>query len=143
MHTLIRLENGFYVWPKNLKAQLSPHFSTTELQCRCTNVDCGEQRIASSLVEKLEALREVLGAPLTVTSAFRCRKHQLSLVRDLKPGHTVLYSQHELGSAADIKTADMARLDKLLPQSFCAIGTARAFRHVDLRSDKERRWKYN
>lgn len=138
----LKQENGYYVWPKGFRAPLGHFFLTSEFQCLCTNVDCGEQRISVALVEKLEALRKDVCAPIIVTSAFRCRKHQLHLHASLKSGHTARHSTHELGHAADIKTGNMERLDAVLPLHFKAIGIAPRFRHVDLRSDKERRWKY-
>lgn len=51
--------------------QLTPHFNRSEFACRC----CGKSNPTRELVEALELLRELLGAPLRVTSGSRCVNH--------------------------------------------------------------------
>lgn len=132
-------------WNKDYKksTQLGTYFSTKEFQCKCRNKDCVEQQVEIDLINKLDDLREELGLPITVTSGFRCRKHQVK-IRASGISTVVAWktSSHEEGGAADITCSDMKKLKKLAPKYFKAIGLAEDFIHVDLRADKTRRWKY-
>jgi uncharacterized protein YcbK (DUF882 family) len=100
--------------------------------------------ISDVLVVMLEQLREEIGSPLTVTSAFRCRKKQRDLARS---GYQTASgpSSHESGIAIDIAAKDMKRLGELVEKYFSNIGVAKTFYHVDLRpmlTGKKRRWNY-
>lgn len=127
-------------WKKGVKEKLGKHFNTIEFQCQCKNSDCVDQQIAQDLIDKLNAVREELKAPLTVTSAYRCLKHQESLRKSV-PG-AAKTSQHTDGNAVDVKAVDMNLLYGILEKHFMAIGIAKNFYHVDLRRDKKRRWNY-
>ena len=140
-------DGKYFVWNKGEVEALSSHFSTKEFACKCINDDCVEQRAAVALIEKLQALRISFQLPISVTSGFRCAKHQNAL-RDGGLQTTTGQSTHELGHAADIKPklADrgtIKRLSELAANHFKAIGTAASFVHVDIRADKKRRWKYD
>ncbi len=137
----MREENGYYIWNKGEEAKLGKFFKTKEMACKCKLPTCVEQRIAIKLITKMTAIREELAAPLWITSAFRCQGHQESL-RASGIKTAVGKSTHELGHAADIRAADMDMLSALADDHFKAIGEAKAFIHVDLRDDKERRWVY-
>ena len=47
------------------------NFSELELKCRC----CGLLNMSDEFLIRLQAFRYLLGKPLTVTSACRCKKH--------------------------------------------------------------------
>jgi len=130
-------------WPKGLNQPLSAHFSTKEFECRCEFGTCKTQLLNIDLWKKLEQIREELKAPLIINSAFRCGTHQEWLAQ---AGHPTArgISQHETGRAADITTtADkMELLHQLAREKFRATGHAPGWVHVDLRTDKERRWRY-
>lgn len=135
------MSDPYFRWHKGDRCNLSEHFNTMEFTCQCSHSDCLNQMIAISLVEKLQKVRELLGAPLTITSGFRCKTHQQELTaRGCETAKSV--SQHELGNAADIVSSDLKALAKLIENEFSAIGYSNRFFHVDLRSDKKRYWTY-
>lgn len=126
-------EQMFY-WKRGELLQLSPYFSTKEFECKCGI--CLEQRISSELVHRLTNLRTRLGKALSITSAFRCQRHQMALSgQGLETAKGT--SQHELGRAADITCTDLGVID----QFFTAIGAAATFTHVDIRPQIIR-WNY-
>lgn len=132
---------NYYVWTKGTQAALSEHFNTAEFACQCTHAECLEQRISIELINKLEECRREFRAPIRITSGFRCGAHQRDLASDGKT-QTVPKSTHERGDAVDVKGALMTVLVPILKKHFKAIGMARTWAHVDLRSDKVRRWFY-
>jgi hypothetical protein len=102
---------------------------------------------SEDLLTKLELVRVEFNEPLLITSAFRCDKKQ----QDLRGTGTLTAkgkSTHELGHAVDIKPLksteeNFKRLLEVLAKHFDAIGLAKTFYHVDLRTDKKnRRWNY-
>jgi uncharacterized protein YcbK (DUF882 family) len=134
-------DKNAFVFDKGEDEQLSPHFRTKEFTCQCKFDSCRTQWVNKLLLEKLEAVRNEYGAPISVTSGFRCHEHQLELAAQGKETATTI-SQHELGKAADIKGGDMQKLQDACDKNFQAMGVARSFIHVDTRSDKLRRWGY-
>ena len=137
----MNVKNGLITFDKNENVQLNQYFNSNEFQCQCSNLECKEQTIAEQLLKDLVDLREAFGAPVTITSGFRCHKHQIELAAG-GAETAVGTSQHELGNAADIKAVDMTKLFNEAAKIFLAIGTSKRFLHVDLRSDKIRRWPY-
>jgi zinc D-Ala-D-Ala carboxypeptidase len=143
----MKIENGYYIWNRGEKFSPSPFFQLREFECLCLRKDCLEQRISVELLSRLTKLRRAYGAPVVVTSAYRCKRHQTEL-RDKGLQTAKGISTHELGDAADIQpfTAYSALLmGSLLMEAeklFKAVGVAKSFLHVDLRDDKERRWRY-
>jgi uncharacterized protein YcbK (DUF882 family) len=73
----------------------SAHFSEAELGCRC---GCGVNAVVQDLLDALEALRAIVGAPVIVNCAYRCLAHNAAV-------GGVPDSQHVLGRAADIQVA--------------------------------------
>ena len=71
--------------------QLFKYFSTEELKCS----HCGKQGIDEYFMQKVENLREELGFPFPVTSAYRCPEHPIE-ARKSSPG------AHTTGMAIDI-----------------------------------------
>ena len=49
---------------------LSPHFSTSEMQCHC----CGHCSIDGKLLDALENLRALGSEPIIVNDAYRCEE---------------------------------------------------------------------
>lgn len=137
----MRLENGYYYFSKIEKMPLSPHFVSSEFACQCKYDTCDESKVSKELVDKLEAARVACGISIRITSGYRCRAHQLALAAQGKETATGI-SQHELGNAADVAAKDMDALLAALEPEFKAIGVAKSFIHVDLRSDRDRRWGY-
>lgn len=134
--------SGLYLWDKSYDAELTPHFRSCEFVCHCRDQNCGLQMISEELVSRLERVRIKLAAPIVVTSAYRCSRQQERL-RSMGFETAVGTSQHELGRAADLFTNDIQKLAEIVEEEgFPAIGMAKTFIHVDLRSDKKRRWTY-
>lgn len=142
----VKEEEGFYVWDKGENLELSKYFKTKEFTCHCHFPDCKKQRIDKELISKLDKIREEIGQPLVVTSAFRCTKHQ-AFLRSAGVNTVVAkkISQHELGKAADIVPADQKNVKTkfldIVRKHFTAIGLSTQFLHVDLRKEKIE-WDY-
>ena len=83
----------------------SEHFSTAELRCRC---GCGQALMDAKFLQKLEDLRTAYGAPMTVTSGYRCPAH------NTKISHTGAHGPHTTGCAIDIKIHSAAAYKLLL-----------------------------
>jgi hypothetical protein len=133
-------------WKKGTKLALSKHFDADEFDCSCQHAECVWQHLSEELVDRLERVREEVNMPLWINSACRCHQKQ----EDLKAAGyetAVGRSPHEMDEkapcrAADVRCADMAKLEAACKKHFMAVGTAKSFIHVDLRSDKVRRWGY-
>lgn len=113
--------------------RISPHFSTSEFACPCCGF-CPE--ISPELLDKLERLRTYLGAPIIITSGYRCERHNSHVGGASR-------SQHLLGTAADIKVGDIppdevAKAAELI--GFNGIGVYSTWTHVDVRQGRAR-WR--
>ena len=70
----------------------SKNFSESELACSC----CGKNEMTQETVDALQALRESIGKPLRLSSAYRCPKHNSKVRSTGKSG------PHTTGKAIDI-----------------------------------------
>ena len=68
-----------------------PNFSRSEMACKET----GEEGVTTELMNALQALRNVVGVPLSISSGFRSANHSVEKAKD-KPG------THAQGKAVDI-----------------------------------------
>jgi hypothetical protein len=102
--------------------RLSEHFTVAELRCR----HCGESYVRRELLAALEGLRDELGRPIVIRSAYRCPHHNNAV-------GGARASMHLHGLAADVAhpcTVDEARTLEL----FSGIGDKGGLvAHVDLR----------
>ncbi len=111
----------------------APNFSPSELACK----HCGRVKISTDALIRLQNLRDVLGKPLRITSAYRCPVHNANV------GGAPL-SQHKLGKAFDITTRGYSEADrKLLKDTaadigFTGFGGYNSFLHVDI--GRRRHW---
>ncbi|TFH85253.1 DUF882 domain-containing protein [Billgrantia azerbaijanica] len=114
---------------------LSTHFKRSEFACHC---QCGFDTIDAATLEILEAVRQHFDAPVTVTSAARCRAHNASVGGASR-------SQHLYGRAADIKVrgVDPEAVRDWIAERFpqASLGLYLTFVHVDTRSDGPARWQ--
>ena len=107
---------------------VSPHFSTHELECH----HCNKLKINVNLIGLLEKIRILWGAPLLLNSVYRCPIHNKAVGGEE-------HSFHMQGMAADIDTSkySKAQRDSLLQHTKDAgavgIGIASNFFHVDVR----------
>ena len=71
--------------------KLYPNFTEAEFRCR----HCGRQEMKPELLGRLQALRDVYGRPLPVTSGWRCADHPVEKAK-AHPG------MHSTGLAVDL-----------------------------------------
>lgn len=113
---------------------LSQHFNRREFACQCTR--CDQDTVDYKLVEVLERLREVVDAPITITSGNRCFEHNLNSGGSPK-------SKHLFSKAADIQVKGWSPeevyklLDEWHPDEF-GLGLYKSWVHIDVRKDKAR-----
>ena len=113
------------------------HFKREEFECR----HCGNVVIESKLIEILEELRERLGKPVILTSAYRCEEHNKAIGGVPKSAHT-------RGYAVDVKAISSRTryeiVNFLLSKGINRIGIAWNFIHFDLDLEKPQNviWHY-
>ncbi len=111
---------------------LSAYFTLNEFE----SPDTGEVMVDSRLIKKLEALRYLVGKPITILSGYRTPEHNAAVGGE--PG-----SFHTKGMAADVTwqgfdVEDAAQ--KAIQVGFDGIGKypTKNFIHVDVRGTKAR-----
>jgi uncharacterized protein YcbK (DUF882 family) len=130
---------------KGFQVNVAPSFYSTEFDCRCNHESCNVTRIADELIGGLQELRDLLGVPIRIINGYRCAEKQREL-RDRGFETAIGISQHELGRAVDLMTlcskpgSELERIAREI--GFKAVGVGHNWIHVDLRSDKVRRWEY-
>ena len=110
--------------------QLTKNFSSHEFKCPCPR--CTEFTVDLDHINKLQALRDKVGKPITIDSAFRCPEHNKEVGGEP-------HSVHMLGHATDIKipgytpnqVADMC-------EGFDGLGRYDTFTHCDSRGTPAR-----
>lgn len=131
----------YYTWKKHENIQLNPYMNTSEVDCQCSYASCIEQKINKELVARVLRMRLEAACPFFYTSGFRCSKRQADLrAQGMETAKGI--SDHEKGDALDIRCKDMKKLQALAEENFEAVGVARSFVHVDMRTGKKRRWGY-
>ena len=115
--------------------KVSQNFNLREFQCKC---GCGQVKLHSELLRRLQAMRTESGRPIRINSAYRCPAHNRAV-----GGATS--SRHMAGDAADIVIVGwpIARQRQLCEKHFGdgGIGYANTFTHVDTRGSRAR-WNY-
>jgi len=114
---------------------LSKNFSRSEFACRC----CGRAEVNPHLVDALQELRDLAGAPIRVNSGYRCPEHNQAVGGAKR-------SQHLLGNAADIvikglSVASMYELAAQVPafrNGGIGVYPEQGFIHVDVRESRAR-----
>lgn len=111
-----------------------PDFHPREFACK----HCGQYYHSEKFLDKIQALRYLIGRPLRINSGHRCRTHNTTVTKN--PDSR---SQH-LTIAADIALQGHDRHELAnLAQSvgFTGIGYGSTFLHVDIRPNKTE-WFY-
>ena len=142
---IVTLTDGFFTWDKGVDAPFSPHFSTGEFSCHCQNPSCVTQRISADTVAKLNQCREELGAPIKITSGFRCQAYQDALTASgyqTSHGTSRHVSPNDAVDIAPLDSALMHGLLAIVKNHFTGIGVATSFIHCDLRSEPKN-WTYS
>ncbi|MFG2730023.1 DUF2272 domain-containing protein [Streptomyces canus] len=123
--------------------KLSPNFTVGELvSSGGTAADIA--RISPALVRCLQALRDRLGKPVTISSGYRSWARNVAVYR--ARGATPTLSRHCSGQAADISVAGMSGLDLARAAlDACgrdiAVGIGATYAHIDVRGSWAR-WSY-
>ena len=104
-----------------------PNFSAKEFDCQ----HCGANEMKPEFMAKLQALRTAYGAPMRITSGYRCPQHPIE-AKKASPG------AHASGLACDIgvQGADAHRLLRMaLEAGFTGLGVQQKgsgrFLHLD------------
>lgn len=112
------------------------YFTLDEFDCQHT----GENRMDSSFLQRLDALRDACGFPFRITSGYRSPLHPIE-AKKKKAG------THAQGIAADIAVVDGAQrhiiVANALRLGFSGVGVARGFIHVDTRETTPVLWLYH
>lgn len=106
--------------------KLSKNFHLKEFVCKEGK---GEVLIADGLIEKLQALRDYLGKPITIVSGYRSPAYNKKINGSTK-------SQHMYGRAADIRVSGVSTEEvakAAIKLGFKGIGIYDTFTHVDIR----------
>lgn len=117
---------------------VTANFARAEFRCRC---GCGLDDVAPLLVDSLQAVRDILGRPVIVTSGCRCGKHNAAI-------GGARNSLHVRGQAADIRVGGMTPREvyhtavRRVP-ALAGVGVSDQgnFLHVDIRI-RPARWCY-
>lgn len=123
-------------YTKGVKVQLSVHFVSTEFDCHGSGC-CSITLINPKLVERLEQIREHFNAPITISSAYRCQRHNAAVGGATK-------SRHAMGDAADIivkghtprEVAQYAESIGIKGIGLYESGSDGYFVHIDVRETK-------
>jgi hypothetical protein len=123
---------------------LTRNFSDWEFACKgkC-NDDCKAVMMQAAFMEKLQALRDLIGRSIKITSGIRCSYYNTTI-----PGaaqHSWHIPRNGIACAADIRTS-RSREDVLALYAaadhlgFRGIGLYDGRIHVDMRPTKRARW---
>lgn len=117
---------------------MSEHFGKNEMSCKC----CGLNLCTARLYETLEDIREYVGRPLYINSAYRCSKHNKKVGGRRSSAH--LY-----GLAADIRInrSSNERFELVLAALRAGVnrvGVGQEFVHIDVNEGAPQRvlWLY-
>ena len=102
------------------------YFPEKPWACKC---GCGFDSIDIELEQRLNVARFMAGIPFEISSACRCKTHNIEIGGAEKSAHLV-------GSGADIKCSTTYQRGVILPALFSAgfrrIGIAKGFIHADV-----------
>lgn len=123
---------------------VSRSFKACEFDCSCAHQDCCTTMIDDALVIRLQRMRDILGCPIQITSAYRCgdKQSELRIAGYETSGGT---STHQRGRAVDLATGRHSgvELERAAREAgFKSIGVSERWIHVDTRNGRERRWEY-
>ena len=96
---IITFKKGLKSWHKGM-AYTPRNFKPHEVDCHCRLSDCKTTKMSTLTAQRLDDSRELTGRSHTVTSWYRCPKHN-------KAVGGVSNSQHLTGKAVDLKVSGM------------------------------------
>ncbi len=121
---------------------MTNNFSLSEFECKCgcEMPDSVKQNV-KILAKNLQTVRDILGEPIRINSAYRCVAHNKDI-------GGVSNSKHVLGKASDLVISNISpdkvytALDRLINGKFISqggLGKYNTFTHYDVRGH-EARW---
>ena len=121
---------------------MTKNFSLSEFECKCgCEMPDNVKENVKILAENLQTVRDILGEPTIINSAYRCVAHNKDI-------GGVSNSQHILGKASDVVISNISpdkvytALDRLMDGKFISqggLGKYNTFTHYDIRGH-EARW---
>ena len=118
----------------------SKNFAAEELRCHCPK--CNRQvpnLVQQKSLDLLQQLRDKVGRPLSIVSAYRCAEHPVEK-RKPTPG------QHNKGTAFDIAVGDGSEAYEVMKHAFAlgftGIARGNGFVHIDTRNSIPVNWIY-
>jgi len=127
---------------------VTKNFSRHEWECGC---GCGFNTLAEPTIQLVQAIRDAVGVPITITSGCRCREHNKNIPGSA-PNSKHLPDKDGVGWALDIRhkrgrywqrnsNRETMRLYILADQLGAkAIGLYHGRIHIDQRPGKKVRW---
>lgn len=107
------------------------HFVPRDFTCTCEGLCDHPTVISTALVAKLDRICDLIGKPVTITSATRCERHNRKVGAKSRSSHV---PRDGVSHAADVRCTDaafrFAFLAAALPM-FNRIGIGKDFIHVD------------
>jgi uncharacterized protein YcbK (DUF882 family) len=120
---------------------ISKNFNRIEFACKGKNCCDHSAAVHPDLIDALQALRDLIGKPLSITSGFRCNRHNKNV-------GGAEHSFHTLGMAADVSCPggptpnELAELAESIPLfRNGGIGVYPSWVHLDVRKSGQARWK--
>jgi uncharacterized protein YcbK (DUF882 family) len=122
-------------YKKGIKLKISDNFYLSEFECKCNHPDCKTTLVDMDHVTHLQQKRNEWGKPITILSAYRCKKHNEEVGGATK-------SLHRTGQATDIAVLNKSP-DEVAVQceDFDGLGRYDTFTHIDSRG-KKARWDF-
>ena len=121
-----------FVIPKTENRDLCKNLSHSEFKCKCANEDCTFTLVDPKLLVAFQKLRGDWGSPISISSGYRCQKHNASQAVNGSNG-----SKHKLGSALDMtpKHGDLEQFHEYVKKYFkwTKIYKEQNFVHGDVR----------
>ena len=117
---------------KGVSTQITKNFKSTEFDCHCKNKECKVTIIDEKFVEKIQQIRDMLGKPVSFSSAYRCILHNPTVSK-------ALLSIHQSGAAVDViglSKEDTIKVKDLAKKLGLSIGHHSVFTHLDGRKDR-------
>ena len=130
-------QTGVKVYNRGADISLAKNFHLSEFTCKCGR--CRNQLVDLGMVAKLQKLRDILGVPLYITSAYRCAVHNSRI-------GSMPNSRHTKGDAVDISIGNInwgVLVEEAKNVGFTGIGYGQnrgGFIHLDTWFERE--WNY-
>lgn len=113
----------------------SKNFSESELVCSC----CGKSGVQQWALDKLQAIRDEYGKPMTITSSYRCENHPVERSKAKAGTHNqgIAFDVHVYGGNDRYELVSLA-----MKHGANGIGVDKNFVHIDFRDSIRVVWVY-